>query len=45
MTEDMLQLMTVLGIDTNLMTAGSLQGLPPEIRVSDASPLSMQVQP
>jgi tetratricopeptide (TPR) repeat protein len=37
MTEDMLQLMTVLGIDTNLMTAGSLQGLPPEIRVSDAS--------
>lgn len=37
MTDDMLQLMTVLGLDTNQMTAGSLQGLPPEIRVIDAS--------
>jgi len=37
MTDDVLELMTVLGLDTNQMTAGSLQGLPPEIRVSDAS--------
>jgi tetratricopeptide (TPR) repeat protein len=36
-TENTLQLMTVLGSDTNLVTAASLEGLPPEIRVADGS--------
>jgi hypothetical protein len=36
-TNNTLQLMTVLGDDTNLVTAASLQGLPPEIRVADGS--------
>src|SRR5580658_10776307 len=36
-TENTLQLMTILGSDTNLVTAASLEGLPPEIRVADGS--------
>jgi tetratricopeptide (TPR) repeat protein len=34
-TTNTLQLMTVLGQDTNLMTADSLSGQPPEIRIVD----------
>jgi hypothetical protein len=36
-TENTLRLLTVLGADTNLVTAASLEALPPEIRVADGS--------
>ena len=37
MTEDALQLIPVLGMDTNLVTAGALESLPPEIHVLKSS--------